>query len=85
MLSQVADHSEVKTMSIQLSFDTMSVGEKLQVMEAVWSSLCSKPADVASPEWHAEILAERRRRLESGEATVSKWDDAKRRLQDLGR
>lgn len=63
----------------------MTVAEKLRVMEIVWASLCAKPADVASPEWHAKVLAERARRLESGEATVSTWADAKQRLLDLGR
>jgi len=72
-------------MSIELPLETMSVAEKLQVMESVWASLCHKPADVVSPEWHAKILEERTRRLESGESTVSKWSDAKQRLQDLGR
>lgn len=72
-------------MSIELPLENMTVAEKLRVMETVWASLCAKPADVASPEWHAKILADRARRLESGEATVSKWTDAKKRLQDLGR
>ena len=72
-------------MLIDLPLENMTVAEKLRVMETVWASLCSKPADVASPDWHAKVLAERARRLESGEATVSKWSDAKQRLQDLGR
>jgi len=72
-------------MSIDLPLESMSVAEKLRIMETVWASLCQKPADVASPEWHAKVLAERTRRLQSGEATVSTWSDAKRRLQELGR
>lgn len=72
-------------MSVELPLDRMTVAEKLQVMESVWASLCKQPADVESPEWHAAILAERSRRLESGEATVSPWSEAKRRLQDLGK
>lgn len=72
-------------MSIDLPLEQMSVAEKLHVLETVWASLCQKPADVASPEWHAKVLAERARRLESGEATVSTWSDAKQRLQDLGK
>jgi hypothetical protein len=72
-------------MSTDLPLDSMSVAEKLRVMETVWASLCSKPADVASPEWHATVLAERTRRLLSGEATISNWSDAKKRLQELGR
>jgi hypothetical protein len=72
-------------MSINLPLESMSVAEKLQVMESVWASLCKQPADVESPEWHAAILAERTRRLESGEATVSPWSEAKCRLQELGK
>ena len=72
-------------MSIDLPLDSMSVAEKLRIMETVWASLCNKPADVASPEWHAKVLADRTRRLLSGEATVSTWGDAKQRLQELGR
>jgi len=72
-------------MSIDLPLDKMSVAEKLATMEAIWASLCNRPADVQSPEWHEKVLAERTRRLESGEATVSRWDEAKQRLRDLGR
>ncbi len=71
-------------MSFDLPLENMSVADKLRVMEAVWASLCHKPTDVASPEWHAKVLAERTRRLESGQSAVSKWSDAKGRLQDLG-
>ena len=63
----------------------MSVAEKLEAMEAIWTSLCSKPEDVASPAWHEDVLAERKQRLASGEATVSDWGEAKKRLQDLGK
>lgn len=71
-------------MSIQLPLDSMSVTEKLQLMETIWSSLCQNPGDVQSPEWHKAILSERIRRLSSGEATISTWDDAKARLLKLG-
>ena len=71
-------------MSIDLPLDTMSVAEKMQVMETIWSSLCQKSGDVQSPEWHEEVLAERTRRLASGEATVSSWSEAKSRLLKLG-
>jgi len=71
-------------MSIELPLDRMSVAEKLAAMEAIWASLCSRPVDVESPEWHEKVLADRTKRLESGEATVSEWSEAKKRLQNLG-
>lgn len=72
-------------MAIEIPLDSMSVAEKLQAIEAIWASLCTNPADVSSPEWHKEILEDRQKRLASGDATVSEWSGAKKRLQDLGR
>lgn len=71
-------------MTINLPLDAMSVAEKLQAMEAIWSSLCTTPYDLESPDWHRDVLAERKQRLESGDATISDWTEAKKRLQDLG-
>ena len=45
--------------------------------------LCD-PSELPVPDWHRELLAERRRRIESGEATISSWEDAKKRLNELG-
>jgi hypothetical protein len=67
-------------MSIQLPLDTMTVAEKVQLLETVWESLCRESGDVRSPAWHREVLDERTRRLQSGQATVSSWSDAKARL-----
>jgi putative addiction module component (TIGR02574 family) len=72
-------------MSTDISIETMSVAEKVRLLESVWESLCARPGDVQSPEWHREILEDRKRRLEDGRATVSAWADAKARLMQLGR
>ena len=58
-------------MYINISIETMSVAEKVRLLENVWESLCANPGDVPSPEWHREVLEDRRRRLEDGRATVS--------------
>jgi hypothetical protein len=71
-------------MAIELPLDTMTTPEKLLALEAIWASLCTKPSEVNSPGWHEEVLSERRRRLETGEATVSDWATAKKRIQDFG-
>ena len=70
-------------MSTDLPLESMSAIDKLKVIESVWASLES-PADLPVPGWHREVLAERRRRLESGEATVSSWGEAKKRFNALG-
>ncbi len=71
-------------MSIELPLDSMSVGEKVQLLEQVWDSLCRHSGDVRSPEWHAAVLSERQSQIENGIMPVSAWADAKERLQKLG-
>ena len=70
-------------MSNELPLESMSNLEKLKVIETVWASL-SDPTDLPVPDWHREVLAERRRRLDSGEVEISSWEDAKKRLNELG-
>lgn len=72
-------------MPVDIPLETLSVAEKVQLLESVWQSLCAHPCDVKSPAWHREVLDERRRRLEDGRATISAWADAKARLMQLGR
>lgn len=72
-------------MSTDVEIDGLSVAEKVQLLERVWQSLCARSGDVRSPEWHRDVLEERRRRLADGRATISAWADAKDRLMQLGR
>ncbi len=72
-------------MSIEIPLDTLSVSEKVRLLESVWESLCKKSGDVQSPEWHREVLETRKRRLEDGRAMVSPWSEAKARLLEVGR
>lgn len=65
-----------------LPVDDLSVMEKLQLMERLWASLTSNPADVVSPGWHAGILAEREKSVQEGRSNFVDWEDAKRRLRD---
>ena len=72
-------------MASEIPLKTLSVAEKVRLLESVWESLCVCPADVQSPEWHRQVLEDRKRRLDEGLATVSAWADAKARLSQLGR
>ncbi|MEK7793329.1 MAG: addiction module protein [Candidatus Hydrogenedentota bacterium] len=60
-----------------LPLDTMSVEEKLQAMETLWDDLCRHDANVPSPAWHGEVLAERDAALARGEETPVDWEVAK--------
>ncbi len=71
-------------MSNQIPVENMSVAEKPDAMEQLWGALREFPDQIPAPDWHREILEERKRRLESGQATVSSLEDVRKRLENLG-
>ena len=46
----------------------MSIAERLQAIEALWNSLLDNESEVESPQWHRDILEERKRKIEDGKA-----------------
>jgi hypothetical protein len=63
-------------MSIQLPLDSMTLADKLQAMEQLWASLSQQPADLPSPDWHQEVLEERRRLVAEGKLKFLDWETA---------
>lgn len=51
-----------------LEIKKMSRIERLQAMEALWDSLIDEESELESPEWHRDILEERKRKIENGKA-----------------
>lgn len=73
-------------MAIELSsdqLDALTVAEKVRLLEQVWQSLCSQPDSIASPDWHSDVLMERRQRLLDGSVSSIPWNEAKAQLQRL--
>ena len=66
---------------MNIEIDSLSVPEKLALVDQIWSSIRRDAESVPSPDWHDEILKERLRRLESGEVSVSSLADVKKRLE----
>ena len=46
----------------------MSRVKRLQAMEALWDSLIDEESEIESPEWHRDVLEERRRKIQTGKA-----------------
>jgi hypothetical protein len=67
-------------MAIELSSDQL---DALPVAMKVWQSLCCQSDTFASPDWHADVLVERRQRLVEGSAKRIPWNEAKAQLQRL--
>jgi putative addiction module component (TIGR02574 family) len=51
-----------------LEIKKMSRIERLQAIEALWDSLIDEESEIKSPEWHRDILEERKRKIETGKA-----------------
>ena len=67
-------------MSTQLQIDQMTVAEKLRIMEELWDDLRTRAEDVPMPQWHKDLLDERGRLIESGQAQFDDWDAARKRI-----
>ncbi|HKB67658.1 MAG TPA: addiction module protein [Pyrinomonadaceae bacterium] len=69
-------------MSTQLQIDQMTVAEKLRIMEELWDDLRARAEGVPMPQWHNDLLDERERLIETGEAQFDDWDAAKKRITE---
>ena|SRR5437870_2546029 len=59
----------------------LSKAEQLQTMEWLWASLSKKPEEIESPEWHGEVLAARKAKVDSGKAQFLSVQRLKERLR----
>ena len=63
-------------------FERMSIAERLQTIEQIWDALYQNGEQVPSPEWHAEVLANRKTRAERGDAKFLTLDQLRSRLRN---
>ncbi len=68
-------------MATEFQIEQMSLEEKLRMMEALWDDLCRHEA-VPVPQWHKDILDERRRLIDEGKAEFIDWETAKRQIRE---
>ena len=64
-----------------LPLNQMSVEEKIRTMENLWDSLLHEQSEITSPNWHGQLLAERKAAIERGEAEFEDWESAKERIR----
>lgn len=69
-------------MSIDIPLEKMTLADKLEAMELLWADISKQPADLPSPEWHKDVLDERRRLVAAGKLKFIDWDTA---IADLRR
>jgi putative addiction module component (TIGR02574 family) len=65
-----------------IPLDGMTIEEKLKALEALWDDLCRNEKQIPIAGWQKDLLDERQRQIESGEAKFSDWESAKKRIRD---
>ena len=63
-------------MLIDLPLEKMTLADKLEAMELLWADISRRPADLPSPDWHKDVLDERRRLVVAGKLKFLDWDTA---------
>jgi len=63
--------------------EKMSVTERLRAIEQLWESVSRSESDVPSPEWHGEVISERKRRAKTGEARFLTLQELKARMRAM--
>ena len=63
-------------MSINLPLENKTLADRLGAMEALWAGISRIPADLPSPDWHKDILDERRRLVAVGKSKFLDWDSS---------
>ena len=59
----------------------LSKAERLEAMEWLWASLSKEQQETESPEWHGEVLAARKAKVDSSEARFLSIAQLKKRLR----
>ena len=61
--------------------EMMSVTERLKVMDQLWDSLNRHADEIPSPDWHQDVLADRKARAQRGEAKFLTLEQLRSRLR----
>jgi putative addiction module component (TIGR02574 family) len=56
---------------------SLSAPERLQLVEAIWDSLLESPDTIPVPDWHRQVLDERRK----SPAEMLDWEEVRARLR----
>ncbi len=62
---------------ISAEIKSMSMKNRIILMEELWDALCHDEKEITSPEWHRKVLDERRNLIESGKAKLISIDELK--------
>ena len=66
--------------AVMEAIDRMSVEEKIQTMDYLWTQIESSEAGFIPPPWHGQELARREALYQAGKVPVYDWNEVRARL-----
>lgn len=71
-------------MTVPLNYDEILMQEKFIIMEELWENMSHNAQDNGfTPEWHLDVLANRKKNIKDFESSFSDLESVKKRLQKL--
>jgi len=70
----------INLMTPSIPLESMSLAEKLHLMEEIWADLSQTGSGFTPPSWHGDVLDERRKLYQGGEIESTDWEEAKREI-----
>jgi putative addiction module component (TIGR02574 family) len=67
-------------MTPENELETLSLPEKLQLVEDLWDSIARSAADVPIPEWQKEELTRRKKRYLQNPDSAQPWSQVKKSI-----
>jgi len=61
---------------------SLSLDEKLSLMELLWKEISKSERAVEVPQWHKDLLASREAKVRKGEAHFVSWEEAKKQIEE---
>lgn len=66
---------------VELPLSELTVSQKLDLLETIWTDLIRDEESLESPAWHEAILRNREAAYESGKVGASDWEEAKEKIR----
>ena len=61
----------------KIDIKNMDVADRLKTMEALWDSFLDEEPGIESPEWHRDILEEKKNKIQTGKAEFVSLNELK--------
>ena len=65
-----------------MPISSMTIAERIAAMEELWASLQRDADEIAPPDWHGRVLAERQKRIANGQISFSSLEEVRARLEN---